>query len=468
MPEITTPQTTETAPAPAQTTPRPPVKPNGGRKKKKMVKNLIILAVVLALLAAGGFALYRFLFSTGGEEGEIFSQPAFLGSIQSKVSGSGTAKAKETAAITLNAGGTVQEVLIAPGQTVTAGQPLYTIFSQAAEDAVKTAQEKVENLYKDLSDLQEDAANLTIRAPFAGKLQDVKEFQIDQDVSKGTVVATLVNDKQLKLSLYFSYAYEDQISVGQSVDVSIPAVMRTFTGTVEKINKVSYISPEGAVHFEAVVVFDNPGTLTAGMDASAMLTAGDGTQIYPYQNGQTEFYETRTIEAKANGPVVGMGNLLDHANVEAGEALLDGLAQGGLGADDAGDAGIEGAELAPHAPQRLVIDEAEGHENGIGQHDRHGGLDHPHTDARQGHAFHLLPLLDPPQRVKKSSSRRLNASGASRLTTWAAPGSTAVSVSGQARFQSSMCRAMVPVLSRSPRHTSRGASKEKCFSGWRH
>ena len=65
---------------------------------------------------------------------------------------------------------------------------------------MKTAQEKVENLYKDLSDLQEDAANLTIRAPFAGKLQDVKEFQIDQDVSKGTVVATLVNDKQLKLS----------------------------------------------------------------------------------------------------------------------------------------------------------------------------------------------------------------------------------------------------------------------------
>ena len=85
MPEITTPQTTETAPAPAQTTPRPPVKPNGGRKKKKMVKNLIILAVVLALLAAGGFALYRFLFSTGGEEGEIFSQPAFLGSIQQGV-----------------------------------------------------------------------------------------------------------------------------------------------------------------------------------------------------------------------------------------------------------------------------------------------------------------------------------------------------------------------------------------------
>lgn len=74
--------------------------------------------------------------------------------------------------------------------------------------------------------------------------------------------------------------------MGQSVDVSIPAVMRTFTGTVEKINKVSYISPEGAVHFEAVVVFDNPGTLTAGMDASAMLTPAMAPRSTPTRMGR--------------------------------------------------------------------------------------------------------------------------------------------------------------------------------------
>ena len=43
------------------------------------------------------------------------------------------------------------------------------------------------------------------------------------------------------------------------------------------------------------------------------------------------------------------GSAHRHAD-EAGEALLDGLAKGGLGADDAGDAGIEGAELAPRPP----------------------------------------------------------------------------------------------------------------------
>lgn len=320
MPETTTSQVQEQgAPVPAPT----PVAQAPKRKKNpKKVKRLIIGGAAAIVLVVGGVVLYRFLTKQNDTNSEIQSQPVEIGSIQSTVSGSGTATAKESAAITLTAGGTVREVYVTSGDTVTAGQPLYTIFSQDAQDLVDAAKENLDKLNKDMADLQDEAANLTVRAPFAGKLQDVQTFESDQDVSKGATVATLVNDKKLKLSLYFSYAYENEIKVGQSVEVSIPAVMRTFTGSVEKINKVSYVSPEGAVHFEAVIVFDNPGTLTAGMDASAVLTAKDGTQIYPYQNGKTEFYETRTITAKASGPVSGKGNLLNYANVSAGEALL--------------------------------------------------------------------------------------------------------------------------------------------------
>lgn len=320
MPETTTSQVQEQgAPVPA---PTPVAQAPKGKKNPKKVKRLIIGGAAAIVLVVGGVVLYRFLTKQNDTNSEIQSQPVEIGSIQSTVSGSGTATAKESAAITLTAGGTVREVYVTSGDTVTAGQPLYTIFSQDAQDLVDAAKENLDKLNKDMADLQDEAANLTVRAPFAGKLQDVQTFESDQDVSKGATVATLVNDKKLKLSLYFSYAYENEIKVGQSIEVSIPAVMRTFTGSVEKINKVSYISPEGAVHFEAVIVFDNPGTLTAGMDASAVLTAKDGTQIYPYQNGKTEFYETRTITAKASGPVSGKGNLLNYANVSAGEALL--------------------------------------------------------------------------------------------------------------------------------------------------
>jgi len=298
-------------------TPVPPPKPKkpAGKGRQKIVKRLIALGVAAAILGGGGFALYRFLTDDDSELGEIYSQPAEIGTIQSKVSGRGSARAKESAAITLTQSGVVQEVFVTGGQTVMAGDPLYTIYSEAAEKQLSEAQEEMDRLL-------EEANNLTVRAPFAGKLIDVEEFQIDQQVGEGTKVATLVNDKKLKLSLYFSYAYEGEIWAGQSVDVSIPAVMKTFTGRVEKVNRVSFISPEGAVHFEAEIVFDNPGTLTAGMDASAVLTASDGSEIYPYENGQTQFYETRDIITKAAGPVAGQGNLLNYANVSAGEELL--------------------------------------------------------------------------------------------------------------------------------------------------
>ena len=314
MPEVKNPQQ-ETPAAPQTPVPAPGKKPPAKKRSFRKTRNMIIACVVVAAIAVGGVFLYRFLTKQAKVNSEIQTSPVSFGSIQSKVSGSGNATAKESAAITLTAGGMVEEVLVTAGDKVTAGQPLYTISSQEAQD-------KLDNLKNEMNTLLEEANNLTVRAPFAGKLQSVKEFQPEQDVSKGTEVATLVNDKKLKLSLYFSYAYEKDISVGQSVQVSVPAVMQTYTGRVEKINKVSFISPEGAVHFEVVIVFDNPGTLTADMDASAVLTSADGSAIYPYQNGKTEFYEIRTITAKADGPVTGIGNLLNYANVSAGEALL--------------------------------------------------------------------------------------------------------------------------------------------------
>lgn len=319
MPDVKDLQTA--APEAAQTqetpspSPKPPVKKPGGKGRKKMIKRLIALAVIAAIVGGTGFGMWYLVFREDKSASQPLTDMAGINTIQSVVQGYGNAVPKESAAITLNAAGTVQEVYVSVGQTVYAGDPLYTIDSQTARDNLQKAQEEMNKLL-------EEANNLTVRAPFAGKLMEVQEFQPEQEVSVGTKIATLVNDRKLKLSLYFSYAYENDIRTGQSVQVTIPAVMQAFDGRVEKINKVSYISPEGGVYFEAVIVFDNPGTLSEKMDASAVLTTGDGADIYPYQNGQTQFYETRDVLTKAGGPIIGQGNLLNYANVGEGEALL--------------------------------------------------------------------------------------------------------------------------------------------------
>lgn len=326
MAEVTTPSVPTTTPPPLL--PPSPGKPASKRKGPgKRTRSMIIGGLSLLAVGAGVFFLVRFLTSQRTLNTNIYAVPADYGSIVSTVQGSGMAKAKETAAITLSQGGTVQEVFVASGDTVYEGQPLYSIFSQAAQDEVEQAKEKVNNLNEDLKDLYKELGNLTVTAPFSGKLIEVSDISTGDKISSGTTVATLVNDRKLKLSLYFSYAYEDMIHTGQAVEISIPATMGTYTGKVEKINKVSFISPEGAVHFEVILVFDNPGTLTADMSASSVLSAPDGTDIYPYESGKTQYYEKRTIITETGGPVLAV-NLIQHASVSAGQTLLS------MGSDD--------------------------------------------------------------------------------------------------------------------------------------
>lgn len=313
---------TSIAETPASSAPTPPPKKAHEKKRRgKQIRNAIITVLVLVALGVGGWFLYGFLTQKEASNSQMQTSTAQVSSIQSTVQGSGIAKAKESAAIALTAGGTVQDVLVNVGDSVTAGQPLYVIRSQVAEDAVITAQERVNTLLKDMADLEKQRADLTVRAPFSGKLSEVSEFTPGSDVAKDTAVATLVNDKKFKLSLYFSYAYEGSIYTGQGVMVSIPAVMNEFSGTVEAINKVHYISPEGADYFEVVISFQNPGTLTAGMNATASLSTSDGVPIYPYQNGTTEYYESRKIVTSAGGPLL-RANLLRYADVKSGDVLL--------------------------------------------------------------------------------------------------------------------------------------------------
>ena len=316
-------QTAEQAPekAPAQDpweTPAPKKRVRTAAEKKKLVKRIIAGTTAAAVLAGIIFGMWFLVFREDDSLGDIYAEPAYIGSIQSTVQGSGNANAKETATVTIPANGTVEQVLVSTGDVVSAGQPLFSVYSQTAQDALATAQQQMDSL-------NEKLANLTLVAPFSGKLIDVPEnilgLSPGDSVGEGSTVATLVNDTKLKLSLYFSYAYENQVRVGQTAQVAVPAVMYTGEGKVEQINKVSFITPEGGIYFEAIIVFDNPGTLTAEMDASAVLTDGDGLPIYPYEQSKTQYYETRSLVTRAGGPLVS-SNLLNHARVSAGAALL--------------------------------------------------------------------------------------------------------------------------------------------------
>lgn len=315
-------------------------------KKRKRLISLIILLVFVGLIVWG----MSKILSSGEGPSEVLTDMVQLGSITSTVEGSGTAKAKQSESITITTAGTVLDVYVSEGDVVEAGTPLFSINSPAAQDLVQKARSALEAKQKELENLYEAANNLTVRAEFAGKLIGVEtEYEVGQDIGKDTVLAKLVDDRTMKLEQYYSYAYENDIKVGQKVSVSIPAVMETLEGTVTEVNKVSRISPEGSKLFQVVVELKNKGTLTEKMAASAVISA-NGMEIYPYEQGELEYNRVVDVKTQVQGKIEWV-NLMNYLDVEAGQSIMQ------ITGDD-NETEIYNAQEAVNAAQK-ELDEAQ-------------------------------------------------------------------------------------------------------------
>ena len=287
------------------------------RKKRRKYIRLLAAVLVLAILAG---VLLKLFGGQGGGDSQVVTDIVQYGAITSTVQGSGLTKAKSSETITLTTAGTVVDVLVNEGDTVTAGTPLFTIDSPAAESAVQKARSDVEGYEKQLSQAQKDIAGLNLSPSYPGKLMETVTLNPGDPISKGQKVAVLSDDTRLRLEQYYSYAYAGDLYAGQKVNVSIPAMMTSIPGTVEAVHMVSRITPEGSKLFSADIIVENEGALTAEMVASATVTVG-GETVYPYEAGKLEYYRTGDLVSTVDGTVIS-SSLVDYLQVTPGQVLV--------------------------------------------------------------------------------------------------------------------------------------------------
>ena len=293
------------------------------RRRKKIVKWSILSVVLLAIAAGITYGVYKLFFV----EEVIPDVTAFSyrGPFSSTVSGYGQVKANRTEAVSVMARGELLELYVEEGDMVMEGDPLYKVDDSAVRAAISKAEGELADIQKNLDEIYNKIANLTVYAPFSGKLMNVKIHKGDV-VAEGSELGTLVDDSKMRLKLYFSYGYEKDIKVGQSAQVSIPSSMSVVEGKVGAIEKVRRITQEGTVLFAVEILLDNPGALTEGMEATAELRAADGSPITPAEAGTLEYYRTEKITSSAQGKVV-ENNMIDYYDYQAGALMcrLEGI-----------------------------------------------------------------------------------------------------------------------------------------------
>ena len=302
----------------------PPEADTGAPAKKKMSRKtrrrIIRWCVILVVLAVIAGVLFKLLGGKKSKETQVVTDFVQYGAITAKVEGSGLVKAKSSESISISTPGTVLEVLVTEGQEVTAGTPLFTVDSPAAQAAVQKARSQVEGYEKQLSAAQKDIAGLNLAATYPGKLMEVATLNPGDTISKGQTVAQLNDDTRLRLEQYYSYAYAGELKAGQTVDVSIPALMTTIPGKVEAVHMVSRITPEGSKLFSAEIIVENEGALTAEMAASATAVV-NGETVYPYEPGKLAYYRTGELRSTVNGTVLS-SDLVNYLQVSAGQVLV--------------------------------------------------------------------------------------------------------------------------------------------------
>ena len=314
------------------------------RKKSRLSKNIRIgigVAVIAILIAAGIFLVFKTR-DAGTEEAANTTAVATRGMLETYIEGSGITAAKKREELGRDLKGTVTEVLVEVGDEVKAGDELLVVNPTETREELQTAQNELVDAQRAVNEAQAEVTRaqgvlntaqnqlgkLDITAPFTGKIIPATDsegnsttYRVGQQVSEGEVIGYMVDDSTMKLSLYFSSAYINDIQPGQSATVSIPAAMSEVTGSVSSVEKTERVTTEGVKVFRVVISVNNAGTLTKGMSATATVSAGNAGTVYPAGSGTLEYNREEAVTAQVGGEITAV-NGIDYYSYSSGATIM--------------------------------------------------------------------------------------------------------------------------------------------------
>ena len=311
----------EKAPAPKRN--RYADKMNRQKKPHKKLRIAVAAGLVVIAAAAGTFFFLRSKNADAGDT-EIQTAVATRGTLETFVEGSGTTSARKREELGRDIKGKVSQVLVSEGDEVVAGQVLVAVDPTETRKELETAQKEMVEAQRTVAEAQNSVTQaqntlvsaqnklnrLSVTAPISGRFTPVTDsdgktttYRVGEQVSEGQTLGYIVNDSQMKLSIYFSAAYSGSIKAGQYASVSIPSAMSEVGGVVSSVESSSHISSDGVKLVRVNITVNNPGTLTKGMAATATVNAGTAGVIYPAESGSLEYSREVAVTSQVSGEI---------------------------------------------------------------------------------------------------------------------------------------------------------------------
>ena len=279
-------------------------KPTNSGKKGGKRKWVLLGAAVLVL---GGAALgWRALAKDdrAAAQTSYTEIPVSGRSIVQSLSGSGTLQPADSYTVNTLVSGEIVSDGFEEGDLVEKGALLYTLDASNAQ----TSQTKAQNSYDQAQKAKYPTATMS------GTVSEVL-VKNGQTVNAGTELCRIVGDNNLYIDFLFTYTDSGSFYVGQNATVFVEGLAGTIAGTVSAVSGSTTVSDNGKVLTTVRVKAANPGLVTEGYTASAVI--GDNMS---YGEAKVNLSGTSVVTASASGTVENL-SLLAGDTVTSGQRI---------------------------------------------------------------------------------------------------------------------------------------------------
>lgn len=235
------------------------------KKGKRWLKILIAVLVVAAIVAGCVSSLQKNVNSTLA--GTYLVATATRQDLTVSVSGTATLEPADSYNVTTLISGEILNSPFEVGDLVDKDALLYEMDSSDAQDSVSRAQISVEQARLSYQQAQEA---LHPTAPISGTISEVYVHN-GQSVTAGTQIAKVVASTELTMDFLFTFAEPGDFYIGQSATIFIDGFDGTQMGTVTYISSSSTITANGKQAVSVRVRLNNPGAVSDSFTATAVI-----------------------------------------------------------------------------------------------------------------------------------------------------------------------------------------------------
>ncbi|MBP3486691.1 MAG: HlyD family efflux transporter periplasmic adaptor subunit, partial [Oscillospiraceae bacterium] len=238
------------------------------KKKKRFPKKWLVLLILVVAAVAAVTVFHRRQTQKAQSTATAYTTAEVTrGSVTRTLTSSGTLEPADSYTVNTLVSGEILSDTFEEGDLVEKDQLLYTMD---ASDAA-TSQTQASNSYSQAQrNYQQAVDGKYPTADMTGTVKEVYVRNGDT-VSAGTQLLKIVGDDRITMDFLFSYVDSSQFYVGQSATIFIDGLEGSIQGTVAGVSSGGNADDTGRVNTTVRVTARNPGLVSSGYTASAVI-----------------------------------------------------------------------------------------------------------------------------------------------------------------------------------------------------